>query len=242
MPAMAPSSYKLPIAERFVSINGEGLQAGKLSAFIRFAGCDLACSYCDTAWARDAEAATEHLRIKNIVAWAFEQSTACITLTGGEPLQQPLLLDLVKALLEHQGAYPRTIEVETSGARSVAKLIGLRKRAAAGATPWNRLSVTMDYKLPSSGMESKMVPERFGVLGAEDAVKFVCGSRDDLLAAKAVIDANGLTLRTNVLLSPVFGQLEPADIVDFMKENGMVRERLQLQLHKIIWPGQEKGV
>ena len=232
----------MPIAERFVSINGEGLRAGQLSAFIRFAGCDLACSYCDTAWAQDAHAATEHLTIDAIVDWAFSQPTVCITLTGGEPLQQPMLLDLVKALLDHEADRPRTIEIETNGAHDVASLVALRERGTASRRPWNHLSITIDRKLPSSGMADAMLPEHFVAIGADDAVKFVCGDHDDLVAAKSIIDGEGLTLRTNVLLSPVFGAMDPADIVDFMKKNGMERERMQLQLHKIVWPNVEKGV
>ena len=239
---MAASTDTLPIAERFVSINGEGLRAGQLSAFIRFAGCSLACSYCDTAWARDASAAAERLTVEELVEWAFAQPTACITLTGGEPLEQPLLPDLVNALLSHEADHPRTIEIETNGAHDVADLVALRERKPASERPWNRLSITLDCKLPSSGMASAMAPERFAALGADDAVKFVCGDEEDVRAAKSIIDEQGLTLRTNVLLSPVFGKMAPAAMVDFMKANAMMRERLQLQLHKVIWPGAEKGV
>lgn len=239
---MTAKNETLPVAERFVSINGEGLHAGRLSAFIRFTGCDLACSYCDTVWARDVAAAADHLTVEELVDWAFAQQTACITLTGGEPLQQPLLTDLVKALLAREDEFPRVIEVETNGAHSITDIIALREKGPATKRPWNRLGITLDCKLPSSGMAGAMVAENFASVGADDAVKFVCGDADDLRAAKRLIDAEGLTLRTNVLISPVFGALEPAVIVDFMKENGMQRERLQLQLHKIIWPNVEKGV
>lgn len=239
---MASMSETLPIAERFVSINGEGLHAGQLSAFIRFAGCDLACSYCDTAWARAKSAAVEHLSVEEIVGWAFAQPTCNITLTGGEPLQQPLLTDLVKGLIAREDESPRTVEIETNGAHDIAGLIALREKGPAIKRPWNRLSITLDCKLPSSGMADAMLVENFALIGAEDAVKFVCGDADDLRAAKRIIVAESLTLRTNVLISPVFGVLEPSTIVDFMKEKGMQRERLQLQLHKSIWPNVEKGV
>lgn len=239
---MASPNETLPVAERFVSINGEGLCAGQLSAFIRFAGCDLACSYCDTAWARSADAAAEQLTVEALVDWAFAQQTACITLTGGEPLQQPLFIELVEALLACEDEFPRTIEVETNGAQDIADLVAVREKASDSERPWNHLSITLDCKLPSSGMADAMMPGNLALVGADDAVKFVCGNIDDLRAAKRVIDAQDLTLRTNVLLSPVFGRLEPAAIVDFMKSNAMLRERLQLQLHKVIWPGVEKGV
>lgn len=239
---MIPVDHTLPIAERFVSINGEGLRAGQLSAFIRFAGCDLACSYCDTLWAHDAAAATEHMTVSELVEWAFSQPTSCITLTGGEPLEQPLLFDLVKGLLDHEGESPRIIEIETNGAHDASALIALREEGAANGMRRNRLSITSDCKLPSSGMAEMMVPSRFAMLGGDDAVKFVCGDYEDLRAAKRIIDAQNLALRTNVLISPVFDKMDPAVIVEFMKENRMSDERLQLQLHKIIWPEREKGV
>lgn len=239
---MASMNETMAVAERFVSINGEGLRSGQLSAFVRFAGCELACSYCDTAWARSPKADTDRMTIDGIVEWAFAQPTACITLTGGEPLEQPLFIKLVKALLDREEGYPRIIEVETNGAHDIAQLVALRDKVPAKESPWNHLSVTLDRKLPSSGMSDVMVDGNLALVSADDAVKFVCGDMDDLRAAKRIIDGQGLTLRTNVLISPVFGRFAPEDIVDFMKRNGMLRERLQLQLHKIIWPGVEKGV
>lgn len=233
-----PSVDTMPIAERFVSINGEGLRAGQLSAFVRFAGCALACSYCDTAWAQEPSAAAEHMTVPAVVEWAFAQPTACITLTGGEPLEQPLLADLVVALLAQNGRYPRTIEVETNGAQDVSVLVAARERASG----CNGLALTLDCKLPSSGMQERMRPENYGLLGSDDAVKFVCGSIDDLVTARRIIEEHGLTLRTNVLISPVHGALAPAAIVDFMKDNAMMLERVQLQLHKVIWPAAERGV
>lgn len=233
-----PSGETMPVAERFVSINGEGLRAGQLSAFVRFAGCDLSCSYCDTAWARDVSAAAEHMMVEEVVEWAFGQPTACITLTGGEPLEQPLFADLVAALLARDGGHPRTIEVETNGAQDLSALIALRKSIPVR----NGLSFTLDCKLPSSGMQARMRPENYEMLGADDAVKFVCGGIEDLRAARSVIEAHGLAARTNVLLGAIWGALEPAAIVDFMKENAMIRERVQLQLHKIVWPTTERGV
>lgn len=232
------SDARMPVAERFVSINGEGLRTGQLSAFVRFAGCSLACSYCDTDWARTEAAAVEHLTVEELADWAFAQPTACITLTGGEPLEQPALARLVAALLDRIEERPRTIEVETNGACDIAELAALRESAPA----WNELAFTLDRKLPSSGMEERMHPGNYGFLGASDAVKFVCGSLSDLEVARDIIEEHGLTLRTNVLLSPVQDALLPATIIDFMRDNAMVYERVQLQLHKIVWPGQEKGV
>ncbi len=235
---VAPSIETMPVAERFVSINGEGLHAGRLSAFVRFAGCELACSYCDTAWAREPSSGDEHMTVGEIVDWAFAQPTACVTLTGGEPLEQPLFMELASALLAREGERPRIIEVETNGARDISALVALRE----GGLCRNRLSITLDSKLPSSGMDARMLTANLDAVGPDDAVKLVCGTIDDLTAAKRIIDAHALAQRTNVLLGCVWGELDPAVVVEFMKDNAMTEERIQLQLHKLIWPSTERGV
>ena len=79
----------MPVAERFVSVNGEGVRAGRLASFVRFAGCNLRCSYCDTMWANEPGCHVEDLRVEDIAAWVAAQPAACTTLTGGEPALQP---------------------------------------------------------------------------------------------------------------------------------------------------------
>lgn len=110
----ASADCLLPVAERFVSVNGEGRAAGKLAAFIRFTGCNLACSYCDTMWANAPVAAdrAERVSVADLVAWARETRVECITLTGGEPVLQPELPRLVRALLAEPGPLGRGLRVE----------------------------------------------------------------------------------------------------------------------------------
>ena len=88
----------MPVVEKFVSINGEGRCAGKLAAFIRFAGCNLRCSYCDTMWANEPGAAVQSETVAALVAWVRETGVECVTLTGGEPVLQPHLAQLVRVL------------------------------------------------------------------------------------------------------------------------------------------------
>lgn len=233
-PQTATGAECMPVAERFVSINGEGLRAGVFSAFIRFAGCNLACSYCDTRWACAPGCPVEELTVQELVAWVRAQEVPCVTLTGGEPLLQPLLPELVAALLEQTDC---AVEVETNGACDVAPLI-----AAAGGEGCSRLALTLDCKLPSSGMAQRMLASNYRLLGSGDCVKFVAGSHDDLEAMAEQLERWELLERCPVLVSPVFGQIEPATIVAFLQERGLKGVRVQLQLHKIIWPGQEKGV
>ena len=237
------ASRTLPVAERFVSVNGEGRAAGKLAAFIRFTGCNLACSYCDTMWANAPVAAdrAERVSVADLVAWACETRVECVTLTGGEPALQPELPCLVRALLAELGPLGRglRVEIETNGAADLRELAQLREACA--SLPGN-LTFTVDWKLPSSGMEDRMLRENFALLDARDTVKFVCGGEGDLGRMLEVSRELGLPDRVPVYLSPVFGRLDPARIVDFMQENNLTWATAQLQLHKIIWPGVEKGV
>lgn len=220
-----------PVIERFVSINGEGAHAGRLAAFIRFSGCNLRCSYCDTVWAQDSEATVELLSTDELVNWVANQPCACVTITGGEPTLQGRLLELATALSALDAV--EVVEIETNGSTDLATFAHER--------PQN-VCLTMDYKLPSSGMERQMCLTNLGVLDTRDVVKFVIGTREDLETMLRVVRDNDLDQRCQVYLSPVFGQIEPASIVDFMREQRLTGATLQLQLHKFIWPDQERGV
>lgn len=228
---------KMPVAERFVSINGEGAAAGQLAAFIRFAGCNLNCSYCDTAWA-NTENAVETAKaytVDELVQWIKAASVCCVTLTGGEPVLQPLLPNLVKRLASEIGANLR-IEIETNGSVDLKPLCVLRDTLDANIT------FTVDWKLGSSGEEGRMSRQNFALLDGRDAVKFVCGTKEDLQEMLSVVEQLALKDRVNIFLSTVFGKFEPAEIVEFMKANNINWARIQLQMHKIIWPNKIKGV
>jgi 7-carboxy-7-deazaguanine synthase len=100
----------------------------------------------------------------------------------------------------------------------------------------------MDYKLPSSGCEQGMKLENFDLLTQEDTVKFVSGSLADLDRARELIQRYDLTRRCHVYLSPVFGSIEPVDMVNYMIEHSMNDVRLQIQMHKVIWDPEKRGV
>ena len=106
----------------------------------------------------------------------------------------------------------------------------------------NGPSFTMDYKLPGSGMEKYMLPENFAVLRAQDTVKFVVKDYEDLCRARDVIREYDLTEKCHVYLSPVYGQIELENIVNFMKDNRLNDVNMQLQMHKIIWDSEMRGV
>ena len=217
------------IAETFSSINGEGRKAGQLSFFIRFTGCDLNCSYCDTKWANVPDAPFTKMTDTEIIERVLDSGILCVTVTGGEPLIQKDIIPLLDGLLK----IGRCVEIETNGAADIEPVIKM------GAV---RPSLTMDYKLPSSGMEKKMLLSNFELLDSRDTVKFVSGSREDLERAAEIISRYDLTEICPVYLSPVFGKIDPEDMVNFMLEKKLNGVNLQLQLHKYIWDPEKRGV
>lgn len=101
---------------------------------------------------------------------------------------------------------------------------------------------TVDYKLPLSGMERSMHLKSFALLGEGDVVKFVCSGTEDLARAYEVMEELGLFDRVAIFLSPVFGSIDPAEMVEFMQQKRLNGVRLQLQMHKFIWPPEQRGV
>ena len=218
------------VAEKFISINGEGTRAGELAVFVRFTGCNLRCSYCDTMWANEPGCPYEEMSPEQICDYVRSTGIKNVTLTGGEPLLQKDMDKLISLLISECGV---RVEIETNGA------VDLRPFAE---LPEGRPLFTMDYKLPSSGYEDRMIAENFSVLEKEDTVKFVSGSRTDLERAGEIIEKYGLLDRCHVYFSPVFGRIEPAEIVDFMLNKRMNKARIQIQMHKVIWDPNERGV
>ncbi len=217
------------VVEKFVSINGEGRKSGELAVFIRFQKCNLTCSYCDTQWACMDNAPYTLLSSAEIVDYIKASGASNVTLTGGEPLLQKDLESLLKDIAE-AGDY--FVEIETNGSRSIAAL----------SESLYRPSFTMDYKLPTSNMESQMYTDNLSLLTPEDTLKFVCGSQQDLIRAKAVIDQHTLLGKVQIYLSPVFGRLSAEAIVSFMLEHKLSGVRVQLQMHKFIWDPEARGV
>ena len=220
----------MKVAEKFISINGEGTRAGELAVFVRFVGCNLRCTYCDTMWANEPGCPYEEMTPAQICDYVRSTVISNVTLTGGEPLLQKQMGELIGQLIRDCGV---RVEIETNGAVDLHPFAQI---------PEGRPSFTMDYKLPSSGCEDRMITENFSVLQAQDTVKFVSGSREDLERAAEIIEEYGLLDRCYVYFSPVFGKIEPAEIVDFMLENKLNKARIQIQMHKVIWDPNERGV
>jgi len=211
----------LTVNEVFLSIQGEGSRAGRPCVFVRLTGCPLRCVWCDTAYAfhegsrrHEADLAAELRR--------FPPRLLC--LTGGEPLAQPDAFPFVTRLLDEGWE----VVVETSGH---VPLGPLDPRAIA----------IMDVKTPGSGENRRMEWANLDRLRTKDEVKFVVDGRADYEWSREVVLGRDLAERCTVLFSPVHGVLDPGVLARWILDDGL-GVRLQVQLHKVLWPGVTRGV
>jgi len=212
----------LVINEIYASIQGESTWAGLPCIFIRTTACDLRCTYCDTEYAfyQGSKRAVDEV-IEEILA----MKTPLVEVTGGEPLLQKNVLPLMTKLCDAG----RTVLLETSGAHDIS-----------GVDP--RVHRIMDLKTPSSGESSRNRYENIEHLTNRDEVKFVIGSNDDYEWTREKIREYDLSNRVRaVLLSPVFGKIEPSEIVSRMLRD-QLPARFQLQMHKFIWEPTARSV
>ncbi len=223
----------MKISEIFLSIEGEGIRTGAPAVFIRLFGCNLRCSYCDSMYAVEG-ADFQNMTPQEVLEKVKSFNTRFVTLTGGEPL----IHKDVKVLLKMLDDSGYEINIETNGTQPKPK--GIRK-----------LICTMDWKSISSGMQPKMKMENMMTLGEKDVLKFVVGTEEDLLDATRVIEAmegrfNTLGKRLPTFyVSPIFGAMKYEDMVNWILGNEAMRRnnvRFQVQLHKVIWDPEARGV
>ena len=170
------------ITEIFDSIDGEGKRTGFMAVFLRLAGCNLRCNYCDTAYSLTLE-------------------------------------DTAEALTEEE---------------VIRRIHGY---------PWKRLTITMDFKCSGSGMKSRMNPDNFKLLNGGDVLKFVVSSKEDLDEMKDVVKPHFTAARhPQFFVSPVWGRIQPDKLVDYVRNHQLQDVRVQVQLHKIIWDPDRRGV
>lgn len=229
----------MKIVEIFSSIEGEGSRSGVLCTFVRTFGCNLRCKYCDTKYSYEGNDFVE-MSIDEIVEHVNKLGNKCVTLTGGEPLIQDNIEELIVKLI-NSGHW---VNIETNGSIS---LYDLYKNLSNYEYPvhalYDNLMITMDYKCNCSGMTENMCLENFQQLEENDVLKFVVSSDEDLKQALFILENYAQELdNVDVYISPVFGQVDMKDIVEFMKEHNMQNVKLQVQLHKIIWPVDMRGV
>lgn len=214
----------MKVVEIFKSIDGEGKRAGLPTTFIRLYGCNLHCSYCDTRYGCENNNYTE-LSITDIVNTVKKLGLKSITLTGGEPLIHEDVNCLVQTLLKN-GCQ---VNIETNGSVNIEKYCGV-----------SGLFLTMDYKCFTSGMQNMMNLNNLKLLNKKDVLKFVVGSDIDLYEAMDILHEYNPCCQ--VYFSPVFGKIEPSHIVDFILKNELNDCKVQLQMHKIIWDPDKRGV
>lgn len=213
----------MKVVELFNSIDGEGKRAGMLATFIRLSTCNLRCSYCDSAYAFDDKLA-EEMSIQSIVENCDKYDCPQITLTGGEPL----VSKDVDLLLSELDSHGYDVNVETNGSID-----------PSAYHKYKNVWFTVDWKCPSSGMESKMNPKAFETLREQDVLKFVVGSNEDLQSALHVIKK--YNPKCSIYFSPVFGY-DAKNIVEFMKDHKLNDCKVQLQIHKYIYDPNARGV
>lgn len=212
----------LKINEIYFSVQGESTWAGLPCVFVRLTACDLRCSYCDTEYAFYEG---KKRSLADILAETLAFDCPLVEITGGEPLLQKNVLPLMAALCDAG----KTVLIETSGAHDISKI-----------DP--RVHRIMDLKTPSSGECARNLPENIGHLREGDEVKCVIGSREDYEWSREQILQHGLADKVrSVLLSPIFGRIEPKQIVEWMLEDKLPA-RFQLQMHKFIWEPRARGV
>ena len=220
---------QLNISEVFYSIQGESTFAGYPCVFIRLSGCNLRCSFCDTAYAYEEEG--QNYTLPQLLEFAERHPSALVQITGGEPLLQEGVYPLMEQLLEAN----RIVMLETNGS------VSLR-------TVPDGIIKIMDMKCPDSGMSQKMDYANLGILNSADELKFVISSRDDYDWARSVIETHvhyyndpaNLRKRVKILFSPTAGTLEPSVLAEWILEDGL-QVRLQLQLHRVLWPEKSRG-
>ncbi|MDD3155099.1 MAG: radical SAM protein [Victivallaceae bacterium] len=212
------------LVESFESIQGESTYAGRPCFFLRLAGCNLACSYCDTKYAQSFAAGRE-ISVDDAVALAAASRIPLVEVTGGEPLATAETPELCEKLL----ALGREVLIETNGACDLTLLPPAVVRI-------------VDVKLPSSGMFERNLWDNLGILNARDEVKFVVGTFEDYECAVRIIDRYALSRKTkNILFSPVWGKIDLQELAHRIVADALPA-RLQLQMHKMIWPPEQRGV
>jgi 7-carboxy-7-deazaguanine synthase len=219
---MSEPEKTLTINEIYHSVQGESTWAGRPCVFVRLTFCDLRCNYCDTEYAfYEGKKQT----LPEIVELVRQFQCPLVEITGGEPLLQKNVLPLMSLLCDAG----HTVLLETSGAHDIAKIDA-------------RVHRIMDLKTPGSGEVDRNHWPNIDHLGPRDEVKFVIGSREDYEWSREKVQRFDLATRCHaVLFSPIFGRIDPRQIVEWILADKL-DVRFQLQMHKFIWTPTQRGV
>ncbi len=211
----------LLINEIFHSIQGESSYMGMPCVFVRLTGCNLRCTWCDTEYSFYEG---KEMSLNSIMSEVEKYNCKLVEITGGEPLAQEHVNELMTMLCDAGFE----VLIETSGSINIGRVD-------------SRVRRIVDFKCPGSGMVKHNLWENVEFLKPTDEVKFVVGDREDFDWSVDVINRYGLLQRCPVLMSPVFGDVQPIDLAGWILDSRLP-VRFQLQMHKYIWEPETRGV
>lgn len=220
-PKAIPRERRIRITEIYASVQGESTHAGKPCVFVRLTGCPLRCTWCDSEFTFTGGIVRD---LDDVVAEATAHGIHTIEVTGGEPLVQPTAIPLMQRLLD----LGHEVLLETSGGVSIE------------GVP-SEVHTILDVKCPDSGESHRNLWENLDHLSDRGELKFVIASEADYRWSRDQIRGRGLEGRWPLLLSPAWGLCAPEDLVTWMLQDGL-NARLGLQLHKVVWPPDARGV
>jgi 7-carboxy-7-deazaguanine synthase len=227
---------KLPMVEVFQTVEGEGTKAGYPTTFVRVFNCNLRCKWCDTPYSYAPARPEYFATVSEIIQQVKKYRNRHVCLTGGEPLMHGrkslLLLEALAQIDEVED-----VHIETNGAIHLGPYDEWRRR---NGKIGQKVRFILDYKLPASGENDKMIEENFALLRETDEVKFVIADEEDFQLAASVVKEK---VRKGVpLFSPVWETMKPNRLVDLILEHQLANVKLNLQIHKIIWDPDARGV
>lgn len=226
----------LPLVEIFETVEGEGTRAGYPTTFIRLFNCNLRCSWCDTPYSYAPHQPEFRASVEEIADRVVQFGHAHICLTGGEPL---LYTERVLRLLDTLAKLPSVsdIHIETGGAVELSPFVQLRDTDPEAA---KKIRFILDYKLPASGETDKMIMTNYALLSPQDEVKFVIADDEDFDIACNICET--WVKHGTILFSPVWETMPPDKLVAKILERKLHHVKLSLQIHKVIWDKDRRGV
>jgi 7-carboxy-7-deazaguanine synthase len=229
-------TWKLPMVEIFETVEGEGTMAGFPTIFVRVFHCNLRCTWCDTTYSYSPAKAEFEATIEEIVAQIKQFSSRRICFTGGEPLiHREKSAALMKAMAELDQI--TDVHIETNGAIDLEPFEALRTD---DEVLNHKVRFVMDYKLPASGEMDRMIHSNFGLLAPQDEIKFVIGDDNDFRIATDIVKEHHK--HGQVLFSPVWETMPPRRLVEKVLSEPLPDVKVSMQMHKIIWDPNERGV
>lgn len=245
------------VIEIFASIDGEGSRQGLLTTFLRLHDCNIRCSYCDTTYSYGIDSTFTDMTVREVADAIESLGNHRITITGGEPLlQEAAVVELIDELNRRKAAKledklytdkksttGNNVSEGVQGVLSDENSYDFNIETNGTIIPSfyrDNVWFTYDYKTPTSLVEEAMNLEIFKVSTEQDLIKFVVGSVEDLDCMRRIINEHPTKAR--IYVSPVWGKIEAAAIIDYMKTYNLQNVRFQLQIHKFVWDPDAKGV